>query len=112
MSMNISEQLEIVQTIFKKQIFVVYQREFFLKLIAVMREDSQNSKWFKEQLSKIDGLSELIETSIMSSNPRRASKYLLVLNNTINQLGRRVDSVYSDTLKFEKHIMKFEKIRR
>lgn len=93
--MLVSEQLEILQKIFFEKISVIYQQEFFLRLTLILLT---NEKWFENQLSQIDLLSSLIETSIMSSNPRRALQYICVLDNAVEQLVKQVDMSYATKL--------------
>lgn len=95
MEMLVSEQLEILQKIFFEKISVIYQQEFFLRLTLILLT---NEKWFENQLSQIDLLSSLIETSIMSSNPRRALQYICVLDNAVEQLVKQVDMSYATKL--------------
>ena len=93
--MTISEQLAVIQQIFKRRLSDIYQHDFFLRLAAVNITDK---KWFENQLMQIDLLSALVETSIMSSNPRRALQYVCILYNAISQLEERVKMVYSSNL--------------
>ena len=93
--MVISGQLAVIQQVLKKRLSVMYQQDFFLRFTAVIMADK---KWFENQLMQIDLLSALVETSIMSSNPRRALRYLCILDHAIGQLEVRVNRVYSSNL--------------
>lgn len=93
--MEISQQLAMVQEVMNRKLFAIYQKEFVFKMIAVLNTDK---RWFNEQLSKIDLLSALIETSIMLGYPRRAFQYLCALDNGIKYLTKHVDKAYTKTL--------------
>lgn len=92
---TISKQLEIIRQLSKEKISLIYQQEFYLKLIAVMIIDK---KWFEDNLRCIDILSRLIETSVVGTNPRRALRYYCVLNSAMRELVEHVDTVFSSRL--------------
>ncbi len=94
---TISKQLEIIRKISKDKISVIYHKKFLLKFTVSITEDK---KWFEKQLSQIELLYALIETSVMGANPRKALRYLCIMNSLIEQLVKYADCAYA--LKLEK----------
>lgn len=93
--MTILEQLSAVRRLFNRRLAVIYQQVFYLRLAVVISADKE---WFENQFAQIDSLSALVETSIMSSNPRRALQYVCILNHVIGKLEVRVNTIYHSNL--------------
>lgn len=88
---NIEKQLILVRTAYLKITNPLYIKQFRLKLAVACFYDK---KWYEAHLHRIDVLSSMIEHAMTENNPRRASCYLCLLYNEINQLVEKVDIDY------------------
>lgn len=84
-------QLILVRKAYLKIIDILYTKQFRAELTVSY---SCNEKWYKSHLHRIDVISVTIEHAIMENNPRRAMRYICLLNYSVNQLIEKVNSDY------------------
>lgn len=90
--MDIPEQLQLLHKLLSKELVILNQRNFMMKLNIVRKE--KNRKRYSDLLTETDCAVSIIETAIMDRNPHRGFVYLCLLHKFVKEIEALVERDY------------------